>query len=296
MKKWIFAFAVLFAAAFTFGCTGGEEEGPNVGAGYTIDVSDTSVVEGSVVNVKLTLTNPYENDMVDINAELVGFDKGRFSPDPSEPETIGTLEPGQTFPIIWTIDMPEALNTDTETFSPRAKVCFSTEGTYFFDMVLLPKAGVEEMPILTSGASLGPVAITQSGLSEVYTREGERTTKGTIDFTNIGPGGIQKIEEITLTVPGEDEITDASLAYSSCVDELCGNRECVLNKDTKKPSCEDKLYEELIVQNGITVTAGYTTDGEIDDSVILRPSGGIKYDYCYNLDIGQVTVCRPGKC
>jgi len=301
MEKWMFAFVALLAVAFIFGCTGGEEEQPGVGEGYTLEVSDTSVVGGSVVNLKLTLTNQYEEAMENIEAKLTGFDLTRFTVDQNE-QDVGTLESGESFPIVWTITAPEK-EKGTETFNPKIQVCFDTKQTYFFDSVLLPKGYAEELPTLTSGYSKGALSITQSGLNEIYTKEGGRTAKGAIELKNIGNGKIKEIYYATIKVPTitghAADIVGRSLSYSSCEGDCSvdNGETCLIGGEYNgfNNPC-DKFKQEIIVQNGLTLTTGITVNDEIEEPVVIRPTGEVSYHYCYEIDVGTITVCGPGEC
>ncbi|HDQ59783.1 MAG TPA: hypothetical protein ENN30_01170, partial [Candidatus Woesearchaeota archaeon] len=301
MKRWIFAFAILFAAAFAFGCTEQETKGPPSGPGYMLEISSNRIIEGGILNIKLTLSNPYETDMDVSSAELIGFDTGRFKPDAVryEGSDIGVLEPGQSFPVIWTIEAPGTLTTDTETFNPKAKICFDMEQSYFFDIALLPRTGVQtagEMPVLTKGSSYGPVSINPgSGLSQIYTGTADKAAKGSIVFDNAGIGKITTIYSMSMNVPEsiylDNTISGSGLRYSQA--EGCEDSKCINNVCKIESSACSRLEKEIEIQNGVTVTAGIgvkdIADGTLTEAISLRTSGDISYGYCYNIDFGTVT-------
>ena len=113
-------------------------------------------------------------------------------------------------------------------------------------------------------------------------------------MVNVGPGSIERIDSITFKPSGMSLIGDNNgIKYSTCETTCKSGEECELTPSA--PGCVNKLDNKIIVGNGITLTTTIEAES-VASAEVTRHEGTIAYNYCYDINVGQITVCKPGKC
>ncbi|MCD6546973.1 MAG: hypothetical protein J7K22_00245 [Nanoarchaeota archaeon] len=289
MKKTMVFLAAMFALAFVFGCIGGEkeEETPS-GEGYTLKVNPQTVVAGGVVTIDLRIKNIFEKDMENVVAKLEGIPKTGYSG--AETVDVGTIVANQEFPVIWTISTP-----DTEikqTITPTAEICFDYTTDFYFDTAIVPRDLAAEEVQLQSGCSTGPLEVSEVGLDRIFIKEsGDTKLAGSLNIQNTWQGKIKEIKKIEISASTDGLIDSYGVSYAKCGDEsttsipASGDTDC------------DILSNELAIGNGLTAKVNIALDsGATTDTIeIERINGKIEYTYCYDVDIGTITVCPAGQ-
>jgi hypothetical protein len=282
MKNEIIVLVAVFALAIAFGCTSGGNETNNTstGVGYTISAKPQTVISEGVVTIELRLKNIFDNDMKNVHVSL------KDMPGFSEPEekNIDTIMRGQEYPIIWSLTAPE---TDLkQTVSPKVEVCFDYTTNFYFDTAITPKNLATEEVQTQSSYSNSPLTVSPIGLDKLFlTGKNSNYVTGSLDIKNNWIGKIKEIKEISIT-PGNK--LDGGIKYASC------------GSDTSKkitPNSGDCsiLSNSLAISNGLISTVKLTTDYTGDTIKVSRTNGVVKYTYCYDIDVGTITVCPVGQ-
>ena len=283
MKKgWIFIFAVLFALTFTFGCTsGGKGNATTGGEAYTLNVNPRTVISGGVITVDLRINNIFDNDMKDLSANINDLPSTFTGADKISDITIVK---GQSYPVIWSINAPE---TDLkQNINPKVHVCFNYTTNFYFDTALVPKTLATENVQLQTGYSNGPLSVSQMGLDKIFLREtGTSYTAGSLDIKNTWQGKIESINNITLMPPSN---LNEGVKYAKCGSDVT----TTIVPDTGDCSI---LSNKLAIGDGIIGTVKLNTTYADNSIKVERTNGIIDYTYCYDVDIGDVTVCPVGQ-
>jgi hypothetical protein len=282
-KEWMFILVILFALAFTFGCTGtgGKKNATTSGDAYTLNVNPRTVISGGVITIDLRLNNIFDNDMKELSASIKDLPSTFSGAD----EISGiTIVKGQSYPVIWSIATPE---TDLkQNINPKVQVCFNYTTNFYFDTAVVPKTLATENVQLQSGYSNGPVSVSQMGLGKIFLKSaGIGYTLGSLDIRNAWQGKIGSINNITLTAPSD---LKEGIKYAKCG----GDTSVTITPDSG--DCKI-LSNKLAIGDGIISTIKLNTTYAGDSVKVERTSGIIDYTYCYDVDIGDVMVCPVGQ-
>ena len=277
MKSEVILLVAVFALALAFGCIGGgnAENQTNTGAGYTLKVNPKTVISEGVVTVELRLKNNFDNDMKDVSVrikDLPGF---------KEPEEYSgfTIVKGQEYPIVWSLDVPK---TDLkQTVNPKIEVCFEYTTNFYFDTALVPKNLATEEVQTQSSYSSGPVTISPIGLDKLFLTGSKSYITGSLDIKNNWIGKIKSIESIKLT-PGDQLSSEIKYADCSGTTSLSGS------------GCET-LQKSIAIGDGLITTVKLTTSYSGDTIKTSRTNGEVTYNYCYDIDMGTITICPVGQ-
>lgn len=273
MKKIIYLFALVFAAALVFGCLGNGDDPTPVGD-YTLNVEPRSVRDGGVATVDLSIRNSFERSIRNVDIEMVGLPSAYQ--DDTHNMDIAEIMPGQEYPMIMTISTPGDLRTE-QRLNPNIEVCFDYETDFFFDSSFIP-AGSTEQVSLDRGQTRGPITITTSGFDRIHRQD----VTGSLSMQNNWIGEITRINKVEVYESLEG--SSVELGYSRC---SAGN---VMQPGTT--DCEI-LENRAAIRNGITATLSFRGIGfDFDGNRvgIDRAAGSIDVTYCYEIGVGSITV------
>ena len=83
------------------------------------------------------------------------------------------------------------------------------------------------------------------------------------------------------------------MSYAGTTSGCYKGHDCALTSEESN----GKFNNTNIVGDGLTVTAKLAvaeiTDGQAH---VIRPTGEVNYKYCYDINVGEITACKPGKC
>ena len=275
MKKMVVLFALIFAAALVFGCIGGRDDTPAVGNEYSITVSPRSIFEGGVTTIDVRIRNVFENDLENVNIKMVGLPSAYQ--ESGHTVNVGDILPGQEYPIIMTIGAPDTVRVQ-QIITPKIEVCYEYTTDFFFDSSFVPRGVVEDIS-LSRRHSSGPISLNVVGFDRVHSS----AVTGSMAISNTGIGEISRINKIEIAETLEG--SSARLSYSKCTG---------MNRIVPDTGDCNILATKSIVRNGITATLrfegiGFDFDTETRAGVD-RASGEIETMYCYEIDVGTITV------
>ncbi len=278
MKKTIYLFALVFAAALVFGCLGNGDD-PTPTGDYTLSVEPRSVMDGGVVTLDLRIRNSFEKSINNIDIDMVGLPSAYQEPGHSV--NIAEIMPGQEYPMIMTIGTTGDLRTE-QRLNPDIEVCFDYETDFFFDSSFIPTGSTEQVS-LDRGQTRGPITISTSGFDRIHRQD----VTGSLNIQNDWIGEIARINRVEIYESLEG--SNVELGYSRCT---AGN--------VMQPGAGDCaiLENRAAIRNGITATLsfkgiGFNFGG--DRAGIDRAAGSVDVTYCYEIPVGSITVMPTGR-
>ena len=269
--------AAVFSLALAFGCIGGGGENQTTsGEAYTLDLSQKMINPEGSTFINLKIKNIFDDDMTNVSISLKdapGFTIANQTQN-------GVIIPkGQEYTANWQLTAP---STDLrQTVQPKIRVCFDYDTNFYFDTAIIPTDKSTEKVQTLSGHSNGPISISEMGLDKIYLT-GNNFAQGSLSIKNNWIGKINSISEISIT-SGKD--LSGGIWYSSC-----GSY-----SSSKITNC-DLFNKSLAIGNGLTASIRLNaTKSNLDDIELSRTTGIVKYRYCYDIDVGVITVCPIGQ-
>ena len=285
MKKLAFVALAMFAIVFALGCGGKTEAGTpgsSSGAGYTLTVMPTEIIEGGTATIDLRLENIFQENMDNVKVKFK--DVGSIYTGTQGTTTVGTIMPGQTYPVILSLD-----GNDEGTLSGKnIQVCFDYDTEYYFDVGLKSNDKATEQLSVESGASSGPMSVSVTGLENVFFNNQKGT--GALTLSNTWIGKILKITTISADFPIGTYITNGTLGISTCSDSaLSSTDKKATLSSTDITNCKI-LTNDVAIGNGLTLKAEVGTSIQTSTTMVERVLGNVVYNYCYDIPLPTITI------
>ncbi len=284
--KPIILVVALISLLFVFGCTM-----PNFGksenatpSGYQVSVNPRTIVPGGVSTIKFTIKNEFERAMKDVNIQVTNV-PGDFSVNYNS--NVGTIISGNSIPQVITISAPDSISIQ-EVITPKIRVCFDYTTDFYQDISFNPTTGISSNVTMNSGYTKGPVSVSVSTL-ELYPRSGSSGVTS-IELQNNYIGKIEKINSITIKIHKADYMSGMDVNFYGCDATASTSDGDLIATIT---NC-DKLTNPTVVGNGAQGIVKITFDNSVDSTDLQTLRGTINYTYCYNVDVGSITVKPVG--
>ena len=274
----------LIAILLMFGCTmpNLNNKQQNTTTGYTISVNPRTIVPGGVSTIKFTIENDFARSMKDVTV-TVGNIPGDFQVQYNS--QVGDILKGEKRPQIITVTAPDSISMQ-EVLTPKITVCFDYTTDFYQDIIFNSLTSTANVTA-HSGYTPGPVSISLSNYM-MYPKAGNKGVTS-IQITNTYQGHIEKINSINVQLSNADYINGMSIDFYGCSKNANSG-----NPLSATISNCNKLSQKTIVENGAQGTITINFDKSVENYDLQRLSGSVDYTYCYDVNVGTITVKPVG--
>ncbi len=288
MRKEIAITAAVFAILFVFGCTNPLQKKQQAPAEYNVTVTPRVIVPGGVSTIKFTINNNYEATMKGTMISIENVPGGFTATGGGK---VGDIPPGQSRPQVITIKAPQGLKL-SEVLSPKVTVCYNYTTDFYSDFLFESVANPPTTSIpIHSGYTKGPVSVTL-GNNVGYPSNTNKDTITSLTINNIGNGKIKQIYNVSVSITtstkGGYEINGLDLTFYTC--KGSGTNSVSIS------NCDD-FKNSVVIGDQAMGTLDIKTSGNVSaetqyDIQTLR--GKVYFEYCYDVNVGSITVKPVG--